>query len=202
MPIDRRIGNRVLSRTFNGLSGPPTSEWFSGRACRIDRPLRLSSTCTACPTASDFDTAITLRLLENGDSPRWPSPRTTATRSPGAAARNRPGRPRPRSSTGGASAAARAGLDRALRAPTPASRPPAPRSPRAGPPGCARRSGAALRAEVVGVVEPRRPGDVDVGHGRPSGTNSCRNRCGERPQRGRRSSGAGIEVVAVVRRQR
>ncbi len=67
MPIDRRIGNRVLSRTFNGLSGAHLSEWFSGfRAYRIDRLMAIPD-LHRLPDGFDFDTAITLRLLENGD---------------------------------------------------------------------------------------------------------------------------------------
>ena len=67
MPIDRRIGNRVLSRTFNVLSGSELSEWFSGfRAYRVDRLMAIPD-LHGLPDGFDFDTAITLRLLENGD---------------------------------------------------------------------------------------------------------------------------------------
>lgn len=67
MPIDRRIGNRVLSRTFNFLSRTRLSEWFSGfRAYRIDRLMAISD-FHRLPDGFDFDTAITLRLLENDD---------------------------------------------------------------------------------------------------------------------------------------
>lgn len=67
MPIDRRIGNRVLSHTFNFLSGSQLSEWFSGfRAYRIDRLMAIPD-LHDLPNGFDFDTAITLRLLENDD---------------------------------------------------------------------------------------------------------------------------------------
>lgn len=67
MPIDRRIGNRVLSRTFNWLSSAELTEWFSGfRAYRVDRLMAIPD-LHDLPDGFDFDTAITLRLLENGD---------------------------------------------------------------------------------------------------------------------------------------
>ncbi len=67
MPIDRRIGNRVLSRTFNWLSGAHLTEWFSGfRAYRVSRLMAIAD-LHDLPNGFDFDTAITLRLLENGD---------------------------------------------------------------------------------------------------------------------------------------
>lgn len=66
MPLDRRIGNRVLSRIFNVLSGADLSEWFSGyRAYCV--PTLLQVDLAKLPSGFDFDTAITLRLLENGN---------------------------------------------------------------------------------------------------------------------------------------
>lgn len=65
MPLDRRIGNRVLSRTFNLLCGSHLSEWFSGfRAYRMDSLMAIPDLYDL-PDGFDFDTAITLRLLEN-----------------------------------------------------------------------------------------------------------------------------------------
>lgn len=66
MPLDRRIGNRVLSRAFNALSGADLSEWFSGyRAYRV--PVLMQVDLAELPDGFDFDTAITLRLIENGN---------------------------------------------------------------------------------------------------------------------------------------
>jgi glycosyltransferase involved in cell wall biosynthesis len=64
MPIDRFLGNRTLSWFLNRLSGAELTEWFSGfRAYRLAalEPLDLA----AMPDGFDFDTTITLRLLEH-----------------------------------------------------------------------------------------------------------------------------------------
>ena len=66
MPLDRRIGNRVLSRIFNVLSGADLSEWFSGyRAYVVPKLMQVD--LAELPSGFDFDTEITLRLLENGN---------------------------------------------------------------------------------------------------------------------------------------
>jgi glycosyltransferase involved in cell wall biosynthesis len=62
MPLGRRMGNRVLSRTFNLLSGAHLSEWFTGfRAYDLATVLRVG--LDGLPDGFDFDIAITLRLL-------------------------------------------------------------------------------------------------------------------------------------------
>ena len=65
MPLTRRVGNRVLSATQNLLTGAQLSEWHSGlRAYRCDMLQHVG--LDGLPAGFDFDTAITLRLLEHG----------------------------------------------------------------------------------------------------------------------------------------
>ncbi|OWY60477.1 hypothetical protein B7486_68965, partial [cyanobacterium TDX16] len=65
MPIDRYVGNRSLSWLLNRLSGADLTEWFSGfRAYRVSTISQLD--LTTMPDGFDFDTTITLRLLEAG----------------------------------------------------------------------------------------------------------------------------------------
>jgi glycosyltransferase involved in cell wall biosynthesis len=65
MPIDRYLGNRSLSWLLNRLSGAELTEWFSGfRAYRISTLAQLD--LAAMPDGFDFDTTITLRILEAG----------------------------------------------------------------------------------------------------------------------------------------
>lgn len=63
MPIDRFLGNRTLSWLLNRLSGAELTEWFSGfRAYRMQTISQLD--LAKMPDGFDFDTTITLRLLE------------------------------------------------------------------------------------------------------------------------------------------
>lgn len=65
MPLDRVVGNRVLSRLQNLLTGVRLSEWHSGlRAYRVAVLRRVD--LDTLTTGFDFDTAITLRLIELG----------------------------------------------------------------------------------------------------------------------------------------
>ena len=65
MPMDRFVGNKVLTRVFNVLADAELSEWFSGfRAYRMSD--LVDADFKTLPDGFDFDTAITLRLLENG----------------------------------------------------------------------------------------------------------------------------------------
>lgn len=65
MPLTRFMGNKALSKTLNVLSGAELTEWFSGY-----NAYRLSTLSTidleSLPDGFDFDTAISLRLLEHG----------------------------------------------------------------------------------------------------------------------------------------
>jgi glycosyltransferase involved in cell wall biosynthesis len=64
MPLTRRVGNRVLSGAQNLLTGERLSEWHSGlRAYRCD--LLAEVGLDGLPNGFDFDTAITLRLIEH-----------------------------------------------------------------------------------------------------------------------------------------
>ena len=65
MPIDRFVGNKVLSKALNLLSGAELSEWFSGyNAYRISTLAGLD--LDTLPDGFDFDAAMSLRLLEHG----------------------------------------------------------------------------------------------------------------------------------------
>lgn len=65
MPMTRLVGNRSLSWLLNRLSGAALTEWFSGfRAYRLQSLAALD--LDAMPNGFDFDTTITLRLLETG----------------------------------------------------------------------------------------------------------------------------------------
>jgi glycosyltransferase involved in cell wall biosynthesis len=64
MPLTRRVGNRVLSGAQNLLTGERLSEWHSGlRAYRCDTLDAIG--LEGLPSGFDFDTAITLRLIEH-----------------------------------------------------------------------------------------------------------------------------------------
>lgn len=65
MPRHRRIGNALLSRLQNRLTGAELSEWHTGlRAYRTSTLAHLD--LDALPAGFDFDTAITLALLDAG----------------------------------------------------------------------------------------------------------------------------------------
>lgn len=65
MPMDRYVGNRVLSRVFNWFVGTDFTEWFSGfRAYSTD--LLASSDLHALPQGFDFDVAITIEAVASG----------------------------------------------------------------------------------------------------------------------------------------
>ncbi len=67
MPIDRFVGNKVLSKTLNLLSGAELSEWFSGyNAYRVSTLERVD--LATLPEGFDFDAAMSLRLLEHDAS--------------------------------------------------------------------------------------------------------------------------------------
>src|SRR5690606_32976467 len=65
MPLKKRIGNRVLSRILNRLTGASLSEWFSGfRAYRVSTLMEVG--LDDLPDGFDFDVAVTVALLERG----------------------------------------------------------------------------------------------------------------------------------------
>ena len=65
MPLDRFVGNRVLTRALNLLCGSELTEWFSGfRAYRVSTLAEVD--VSELPPGFDFDTAIICRLLEHG----------------------------------------------------------------------------------------------------------------------------------------
>lgn len=65
MPLDRYLGNRVLSWWLNRCNGTDLSEWFSGfRAYRVDT--LQEAALDDLPPGFDFDTAIMMRLLSQG----------------------------------------------------------------------------------------------------------------------------------------
>lgn len=64
MPLERFVGNRALSGFQNLLTGARLSEWHTGlRAYRTSVLAELD--LPSLPSGFDFDTAITLRLLEH-----------------------------------------------------------------------------------------------------------------------------------------
>lgn len=65
MPRHRRVGNALLSRLQNRLTGADLSEWHTGlRAYRTETIAALD--LDELPAGFDFDTAITLALLDTG----------------------------------------------------------------------------------------------------------------------------------------
>jgi glycosyltransferase involved in cell wall biosynthesis len=65
MPIERRIGNRLLSTTQNVITGVHLSEWHSGfRAFRVATLAKID--LERVPPAFDVDTAMVLELLDLG----------------------------------------------------------------------------------------------------------------------------------------
>lgn len=65
MPLDRYLGNKALSHTFNLLSGARLTEWFSGfNAYRTETLDRID--LDTLPQGFDFDAAMSLRLLAHG----------------------------------------------------------------------------------------------------------------------------------------
>lgn len=67
MPMNRFLGNHSLSWLLNRLSGADLSEWFSGfRAYRVSALASID--LEVLPDGFDFDTAVTLRLLQAGAS--------------------------------------------------------------------------------------------------------------------------------------
>ena len=65
MPRHRRVGNALLSRLQNRLTGMDLSEWHTGlRAYRVSTVTGLD--LSALPHGFDFDTAITLALIDAG----------------------------------------------------------------------------------------------------------------------------------------
>lgn len=64
MPMIRFVANKVLSRLLNRLTPGEFSEWFSGfRAYRL--PVLADIGWDRLPDGFDFDTAITIRLLDH-----------------------------------------------------------------------------------------------------------------------------------------
>jgi glycosyltransferase involved in cell wall biosynthesis len=65
MPMARFVANKALSRMLNLLTPGDFSEWFSGfRAYRV--PMLAEMGWDGLPDGFDFDTAITIRLVERG----------------------------------------------------------------------------------------------------------------------------------------
>ncbi len=65
MPLKKRIGNRVLSKLLNAMTGASLTEWFSGfRAYRTSSLVDVG--LAGLPDGFDFDVAVTVALLDRG----------------------------------------------------------------------------------------------------------------------------------------
>jgi glycosyltransferase involved in cell wall biosynthesis len=69
MPMERFVGNKVLTRALNLLAGQQFTEWFSGfRAYRVGALSDID--LDALSDGFDFDVMVTLELLKRGVVPR------------------------------------------------------------------------------------------------------------------------------------